>query len=216
MAISIRCWAEALIAIRPCSASGRESTTSRSVSAPTTGATVPLQGVRERLRRAAGAAVAVADRDDVPDPRGADGLGEVDRRDRHGRPGPFEQALGGVADRDVSLGCVGVAAEHDHLRVLRGGEGVEALRGRAVGHDVPGCVGVAEQLGAALEQVLGLGLGERLTVAVGLGGVAHVGEADLGAGLPEEAAERDRVVLVRGAVIGDDDFQGHFLVPLVT
>ena len=43
----------------------------------------------------------------------------------------------------------------------------------------------------------------------GLVGVAHVAEGHLGAGAGEQRAERDRVVLVGGAVVGNDDL-GHF------
>ncbi len=65
-----------------------------------------------------------------------------------------------------------------------------------------------EQLAAAREQRLGLVLGEHLAVGLGLVGVAHVRERDLGAGLREEAAEGDGVVLVVGAVVGNDDLGG--------
>ena len=68
---------------------------------------------------------------------------------------------------------------------------------------------VAEQRRAALEQRLGLVLGERLAVVVGLVAVAHVGDRHLGAGAGEDAPEGDRVVLVRGAVVGNDDLGGH-------
>ena len=78
-----------------------------------------------------------------------------------------------------------------------------------------GGVGVAEQLRAACQQPLGLALREPLALEVGLLGVAHVGERHLGAGLGEDAAERDRVVLVGGSVVGNDDLGGHCGSPVL-
>ena len=98
-----------------------------------------------------------------------------------------------------------VRAEDDHLRPLALCQCRQALGGGAIGDDVLGGGRVAEQLGAALEQCLCLVLGDVLARAVGLRSVADVGEGDLGAGAGEELAESDRVVLVSGPVIGNDD-----------
>src|SRR5664280_3274943 len=95
------------------------------------------------------------------------------------------------------------------LSALALGERAQALGGRTVGDDVAGDVGVAEQGRAAREQLLGLALGELLAVEVGLLGVADVGERHLGAATGEHATEGDRVVLVCGAVVRDDDLGGH-------
>jgi hypothetical protein len=89
------------------------------------------------------------------------------------------------------------------------GERPEALGSGAVGDNAQGGTGDAEQGGAALEQLLGLVLGECLAVVVGLLGVAHVRERHLAAGAREHATERDGVVLVCSAIVGNDDLHGH-------
>ncbi len=118
---------------------------------------------------------------------------------------PSQQTLGGVADRDVAFGGVRVRAEHDHVGALGLGERREALGGRAVGDDVTPGTGLTEQADAAVEELLRLVLGDRLAGAVDLGAVADVGERHLGAGAGEQSTESDRVVLVGGAVVGNDD-----------
>ena len=50
---------------------------------------------------------------------------------------------------------------------------------------------------------------------VGLGAVADVCERHTGTGVAEDAAERERVVVVVGAVVGDDDVGLHGLFPRV-
>jgi hypothetical protein len=55
-----------------------------------------------------------------------------------------------------------------------------------------------------LETPFGVVLGELLALAVELRGVAHIGQREpRGVGL-EQLAEHERVVVVRGAVVGDD------------
>ena len=70
-------------------------------------------------------------------------------------------------------------------------------------------LGATEDGGAALEQFVRLALHERLAVAVGLVRVTHVGKCHLGARALEHATERDGVVLIGGAVVGNDDLGGH-------
>ena len=82
-------------------------------------------------------------------------LGQSGRSDRDRDRTALEQPLGGVADRDVALGGVGVRAEHDHLGADLLGQRAQALRGRAVGHDVARGERAAEQRGAAVEQLPG-------------------------------------------------------------
>ena len=69
--------------------------------------------------------------------------------------------------------------------------------------------GVPSSSTPLVEHALRLGLRDLLAVAVGLGVVAHVRERHLGAGAAEEAAQRDGVLLVGGAVVGNDDLGGH-------
>ena len=98
---------------------------------------------------------------------------------------------------------VGVRAEHDRLGADLRGEGLQPLGRRAIGHRVAAGERAGEQRGAAVEHFLGL------LVADGLVGVADVAEGHLGAGTGEQRAEGDRVVLVGGSVVGDDDLGGH-------
>ena len=142
-------------------------------------------------------------------------LGEADRRDRDRRRPAFEQALGRVADRDVSVRGVRVRAERDHVGPLALGKRTQPLGSRAVGDDVARDLGAAEDGGAALEQLVGLALHERLAVAVGLVRVTDVGKRHLGACAREHATERDGVVLVCGAVVRNDDLGGHDSSPVV-
>ena len=67
---------------------------------------------------------------------------------------------------------------------------------------------VAQRLGAVLEQLLGVLLLQRLASAVGLLRVTYVGKRDLAAQLAQRAAQGERVPVVVGAVVGNDDL-GH-------
>src|SRR5262249_46337625 len=78
----------------------------------------------------------------------------------------------------------------------------EALRRRAVVDHVSARVLVAEQLETLVEHVLGVA--DRILAAVG-----DVCDGELGAGLAEDPAECDGVLLVGGSVVGDDDLGGH-------
>ena len=70
----------------------------------------------------------------------------------------------------------------------------------------------ADLLGAALEQLLGLLLGERLALAFLLG-VTDVGKRDVRAGVREHAGQGEGVLIVGRAVVGNDD-SWHFYSPL--
>ena len=70
-------------------------------------------------------------------------------------------------------------------------------------------VRVAEQLSAVLEQRLGLALLEDLALAVGLLRMADVRERQLAAAGREELPQGERVAVVIGVVVGDDDSRGH-------
>jgi hypothetical protein len=109
-----------------------------------------------------------------------------------------------VAGRGAVLG-----AEHDHVGALALGQAAQAVSGRSAEDDVAGGVGTAQRLRAGLEQALGLLLGGALAGGVGLGGVTHVGELELGAGVSEQAAEDERVLVVRCPVVGDDHLGSH-------
>ena len=50
--------------------------------------------------------------------------------------------------------------------------------------------------------------------ALRLGGVTHVRERELCAGLAEDASEHQRVVVVRGVVVGDDRVWCHHWTPV--
>ena len=68
---------------------------------------------------------------------------------------------------------------------------------------------VSEPTGAALEQFLRLRLSCLLGCGIGLFGVADVGERYACAGIAEHLAERERVGVVLGAVVGDDHMGLH-------
>ena len=170
------------------------------------GTEVRVERARERLRGGLGAAV--ADDADTAHP-GLGLLHEPGGGDRDGCRAALQEALRGVADADVTASGVGVRAEHDHVGFGLRGKLAQALRRGAVGDDVASRVRPAEQLGAALEQSLGLVLGEDLSAGVHLGGVTHVCERHLCAGADEQPAERYGVVLVVGSVIGNDDVGRH-------
>ena len=74
---------------------------------------------------------------------------------------------------------------------------------------------IAEQLGSALEQRFGFVLGEYLAARLRFGRVTHVRERYPRTGACEYATERDRVVLVVGSVVGNDDVGGHIARLLV-
>ena len=186
VAVSIRCDAAELSETRPGSASGRESITSRSACVVDDRRDRRAERRGESLGGLAGAAVGVADRDDLADGRAVDALGEVHGRDRDRGAAALEQALGGVADRDVALGGVGVRAEHDHVGSLALGERRQALGRGAVGHDVAsGARGSPSSATPRSSSSWASCLGQGLAIAVGLVRVADVRERHLGAGAAE-------------------------------
>jgi hypothetical protein len=63
---------------------------------------------------------------------------------------------------------------------------------------------VGDLRGAAVQALVGIVLGQLLAALVELAGVADVGEGQVQAGGQQALGERDRVVVVRGAVVGDD------------
>jgi len=204
LAISIRCAAEALSATWPSSASGRE------VDDQHVGLLVGHRRYRraerfgQRVGGRARAAVGVADRDDLLHAH-LGIVGQADGRDRDSHRTALQQLLSRVADRDVAVRGVRVRAEHDRAGALALGERAQALGRGAVGDDVARDARVAEQRRSPLQELLGVALGELLAAEVRVLGVAHVGERRLGARAGEHATESDRVVLVGGAVIGNDD-----------
>ena len=69
---------------------------------------------------------------------------------------------------------------------------------------MPSDASAVELAGASGEQMLGLLLDRRLALWVGLGGVPHVGERDLGASVREQPPEGKRIAVVAGTVVGND------------
>ena len=67
-------------------------------------------------------------------------------------------------------------------------------------------VGLAEPVGAAREQLLGLVLLGQLAHGVVLGEVADVGECEVRTRVAKEAASAESVVVVGAVVVGDDGF----------
>ena len=191
MAISIRCAAEELSETRP--ALGLRPR----VDHEQVGLVVDdrrdgrAERAGERLRGLARAAVAVADRDDLrmpaPPTRSARSTGAIATAVRP--PSSRRSAELPTATWPLAV-CESEQNTITSAPSLRG-ERREALRRGAVGDDVARGARVAEQLGAAVEQLLRLGLRERLTVAVGLVRVADVCERDLRAGL---ASRRPRAI----------------------
>ena len=84
----------------------------------------------------------------------------------------------------------------------------QADAGAGVDDDVLGHVGRADRLRAAGEQLLGLLLLERFAE-----GVADVGERELGAGDRQQPAQGERVAVVVGVVVGNDDLESHSVPP---
>ena len=65
----------------------------------------------------------------------------------------------------------------------------------------------ADLAGAALEQLLRLLLRRRFAGRVVLLGVAYVSDRELGPAVCEQAPEGERVAVVVGVVVGNDDLQ---------
>lgn len=170
----------------------------------TTGAML-AQRRGKRLGALARAAVGVADRHDLLHALLLELLGEADSGDSHRRATTFEQALRGVADGHVALGGVRVRAEHDHVRALALGQRGQSLRRRAVDDHVALGRGYAEELHPVVKDALGLDPRDLLAHAVGLGVVPDVSQRHLATGATEELTQSDGVLLVGGAVIGNDD-----------
>ena len=136
-----------------------------------------------------------ADRGVVAQP----GRGDGDRR-----RAAEQQLVGGNARLDRAGRGAVLGAENDHVGILALGQFGEANAGAGVDDDVAWHVRRANRFGAAGEQVLSLLLLQRATL-----GVADVGEREIGAAEGEQAAERERVAIVVGVVIGNDDASGH-------
>ena len=106
-------------------------------------------------------------------------------------------------------GGVPVGAEDDEIGVLALGECAQAIAGGAAEDDVAADLGVTEPLRAALEQLVGVVLRYLLGGGVGLLGVADIGERHARAGVAEDLPERQCVVVVVGAIVGDDHMGLH-------
>ena len=85
----------------------------------------------------------------------------------------------------------------------------QGLARRGTEHDMARDLGVAQQARPALESLLGVVLGELLAARVELRRVADVGQRQREPGGAEHLAQGQRVVVVRGAVIGDDRGRSH-------
>ena len=107
-----------------------------------------------------------------------------------------------------------VGAEDDHVGVLGLGELAKTVGGRGVDDHVAIGAGGPDRAGAALEQLVGVLLVDSVPVAVLLLGVTNIGEGDVGAGAGEDPCECDGVLVVGGAVIGNDELAHDFLLPL--
>ena len=91
-------------------------------------------------------------------------------------------------------------------------EPAESLGRAGAEHHAALDVGIVEPARTALEQDLRLVFGEQLAVTLGMRGVAHVGERQLGAGVAEQPPQRQRVVVAGSVVVGDDRARFHDVV----
>ena len=97
-----------------------------------------------------------------------------------------------------------IGSEHDDLGGLLLGEPPDALGGRGADHDPALDAEVTEHARATVEQSFGVVFGEPLAVALGVHGVTDVREDQLGPRVAQDTGEHQRVVIVRGVVVGDD------------
>ena len=100
-------------------------------------------------------------------------------------------------------------SEDDQVGALGQGEVAQARGRRRAEHDVLRDVALLDRGGAGLEQRRDLLLGEPLTAALGLVRMAHVRQLQCSSAACEQPPERERVAVVVGAVVGDDDLDGH-------
>ena len=122
-----------------------------------------------------------------------------------------EQALGGVLRLHASDGGAVVGAEDDDLGTLALRQVPEAFAGGPAQHDVLLHL-AAERLGSAREQIARLLLLEPFLRDLGFLRMSHVGEGERCPGLGEDAAERECIAVVGGAVIRNDGLRSHVLL----
>ena len=92
-------------------------------------------------------------------------------------------------------------SERDHISALRSRERCKTLSGRGIKDYVLPDTSAVELAGANGERVLGVSLDRCLALWVGLGGVTHIGERDLGTSVGEQSPEDKRIAVVAGTVV---------------
>ena len=102
-----------------------------------------------------------------------------------------------------------LGAEHDHVGADASGQVAEPFGRRPAQHDVLRDVRLLEPCRSGCEQLLRLALGRLLALGAGLRRMADVRELEGAAGPREQPPERERIGVVRGAVVRDDDLRGH-------
>ena len=122
---------------------------------------------------------------------------------------PLSRRWADVPGTDGAVRGAVVRAEHDDVGAAAGDELAQALARRCVDDHVLLGGGSADDVRGAFEQLrrlLGL---EDLLHRVRGARVAHVREAAGGAGVAQEPAERERVAICVGSVVGHDERRAH-------
>ena len=204
--ISIRYWAAALSVTRPAAVPGFDPTTAEADLALTAVDHRRPEGGGERFGRLARARIAVVahDRGDGRD-RDVVAAREPRRSDRDRDRAAFEQAERGRAGLHAARRRAVLGAEHDQVGVLLLRQVAEPFRGRAAHDDVPRHVRIAEPRRARLEQSRRVGLRLSLARRIRLDRMPNVRERERPARPGQKLAEGERVGVVCGPVVRDDD-----------